>query len=242
MRDGEVVAAAVSGDLEGLAEVYDKYAAPLEEAPDVTDDSADVHGNTGRAELRSLINAALGGVGPAEREVLELRLRQGLEGSEVAAVLGITRNHARALLSRARDQLHASLGVLLVTRSGRQDCAELDKLLKDWDGQLTVLTRKRVNRHIERCSLCSGRRRRELAPAMFLSLVPILGLPRLATSLPPGLREQVLHTASSTDLVAHQLTLTRSGFPKPLNRPRQGDRIRAQCMRELRWPVWRDSR
>ena len=44
--------------------------------------------------------------------------QQGLSGGEVASVLGISRNHAHALLSRARDQLETSLGVLAVARTG----------------------------------------------------------------------------------------------------------------------------
>jgi RNA polymerase sigma factor (sigma-70 family) len=282
MRDSEVVAAIVAGDPAGLAEAYDRYAAPLytycrtllrepadaadavqdtfviaasrlsalrdperlrswlyavarnechrrlrggmdyaplEEAPDVTDESANVPSDTERAELRALVNAALGGVGPAEREVLELQLRQGLVGGEVAEVLGVARNHAHALLSRARDQLHTSLGVLLVARTGRQDCPGLDALLKDWDGQLTVLVRKRVNRHIERCPVCSDRRRRELAPAMFLGIAPIVALPAVAASLPPGLRDQVLRAATSHP-PGHPVPLTKSGFPKPLHPPK----------------------
>jgi RNA polymerase sigma factor (sigma-70 family) len=213
---------------------------PLEEAPDVTDESADVSADAERRELRTLVSAALGGVGPAEREVLELQLRQGLDGGEVAAVLGVTRNHAHALLSRARDQLETSLGVLLVARSGRENCPELDTMLTDWDGELTVLLRKRLNRHIERCSICSDRRRRELAPAMFLGLAPILALPAITAALPEGLRETVLHAAGAASPAgsaaagagtagagaagaAHPATaavaLGRGGFPKPLDRP-----------------------
>jgi RNA polymerase sigma factor (sigma-70 family) len=194
--------------------------APLEQAPDVADESTDISHDTERRELNALINAALAGVGPAEREVLELQLRQGLDGGEVAGALGVTRNHAHALLSRARDQLHTSLGVLLVARTGRPDCPELAELLKDWDGQLTVLLRKRLNRHIAKCPICSDRRRRELAPAMFLDLAPIAALPALAASLPESLRGQVLHAAGWS--VPRSVPVTRSGFPKPLHRPKNG--------------------
>ena len=69
----------------------------------MTDEAADVAADVERADLRALVRDALGGVGQAEREVLELQLRQGLSGGEVASVLGISRNHAHALLSRARD-------------------------------------------------------------------------------------------------------------------------------------------
>ncbi len=95
--------------------------APLEEAPEVTDEAADVGADVEKAELRTLVREALSGVGPAEREVLELQLRQGLSSGEVASVLGISRNHAHALLSRARNQLEMSLAVLVVARAGRRD-------------------------------------------------------------------------------------------------------------------------
>jgi hypothetical protein len=136
-------------------------------------------------------------------------------------VLGVSRNHAHALLSRARAQLEISLGALLVARSGRADCAALGALLEDWDGQLNVLMRKRINRHIERCPECTERKRRELAPALLLGLGP---LPLVA--MPPGLREQVLRLAGSNtpEAMAHRASVARradmsgaDGFPKPLD-------------------------
>jgi RNA polymerase sigma factor (sigma-70 family) len=202
--------------------------ASIEEAPDVTDEAADVAADVERADLRALVRDALNGVGPAERDVLELQLRQGLSGGEVASVLGISRNHAHALLSRARDQLETSLGALVVARTGRQDCPELDAMLQDWDGALTVLVRKRVNRHVERCRVCSGRRRREVSPAMLLGIAPIAALPLMAGGLPAGLRDQVLRlaTGNSPAAVAHRAAAAKTsysfghqGFPRPLHQP-----------------------
>ena len=60
----------------------------------------------------------------------------------------------------------------MVGRSGRKDCAALDQLLHDWDGRPTAPLRRRVGRHIDRCSVCSDRRRRELRPAALLSVAP----------------------------------------------------------------------
>src|SRR5205823_982542 len=202
--------------------------ASIEEAPDVTDEAADVAADVERADLRALVRDALGGVGPAEREVLELQLRQGLSGGEVASVLGISRNHAHALLSRARDQLETSLGALVVARAGRPDCPELDAMLQDWDGVLTVLVRKRVNRHVERCRVCSGRRRREVSPAMLLGIAPIAALPLMAGGLPAGFRDQVLQmaTGNSPAAVAHRAAVAKTsysfghhGFPRALHQP-----------------------
>jgi RNA polymerase sigma factor (sigma-70 family) len=289
MHDSEVVAAIVSGDPDGLAEAYDRYAAPLytycrsllrepadaadavqdtfviaaskvaglrdrsrlrpwlyavarnechrrlrdkasaatsalDQVPEMSDESADLSEGAERAELRALLRSAVRGLGAGEQDLIQLQLQQELDVAEIAAMLGVSRNHAHALLSRARAQLEVSLGALLVARSGRGDCEALGALLQDWDGQLNVLMRKRINRHIERCPACTERKRRELAPALLLGLAP---LP--IAVMPPGFRSQVLRLASSDtpDAAAHRASVTQhavmsgpGGFPKPLDPPK----------------------
>jgi hypothetical protein len=199
--------------------------APLEDAPEVTDEGADVEADVEKAELRALVHDALPGVAAAEQEVLELQLRHGLAADELASVLGVSRNHAHALMSRARGQLEKALGVLVVARTGRRDCPELDAMLAGWDGQLTVLLRKRINRHVERCAICSQRREEEMKPAAFLGMAPLIALP-LAAALPAGLREQVMHAVFGTSkaAVAHRAAVGQTpysfghnGFPQPLH-------------------------
>ena len=198
----------------------------LDLLPEMSDESADVTGGAERAELRALLRSAVRGLNAGEQDLIELQLRQELDVTEIAAVLGVSRNHAHALLSRARDQLEISLGALLVARSGRADCEALGALLEDWDGQLNVLMRKRINRHIERCPECTERKRRELAPALLLGLAPLTALPMAA--MPHGLRAEVLRLASSNtpEAVAHRAAVAQQaatfghhGFPKPLTRP-----------------------
>jgi len=286
MHDSEVVAAIAAGDPDGLAEAYDRYAAPLytycrsllrepadaadavqdtfviaaskvaglreqsrlrpwlyavarnechrrlrdkasaalDQVPEMSDESADVSEGAERAELRALLRSAVRGLGASEQDLIQLQLQQELDVAEIAAMLGVSRNHAHALLSRARAQLEISLGALLVARSGRDDCEALGVLLQDWDGQLNVLMRKRINRHIERCPACTERKRRELAPALLLGLAP---LP--IAVMPPGLRSQVLRLVSSDtpDAVARRASVTQravmsgpGGFPKPLDPPK----------------------
>jgi RNA polymerase sigma factor (sigma-70 family) len=208
--------------------------APLETAADTADEAADVSAAAEKAELRALVHDALSGLGSAEREVLELQLRQGLTNSEAASILGISRNHLHALLSRARDQLETSLGVLVLARAGCQDCPVLDSMLEGWDDRLTILLRKRVNQHVRRCLTCSERWQREMTPAMLLGVTPIVALP-LAAALSPGVRHLVMRaaTGNSPAAVAHRAALARTasafgsrGFPRPLAPPRAHWRLR----------------
>ncbi|HWG00285.1 MAG TPA: sigma-70 family RNA polymerase sigma factor [Trebonia sp.] len=210
-----------------------KNTSALDEVPDVTDESADVSGDAERTELRTLLTDAAGGLNPGEREVIELQLRQGLEPAEVAAVLGVSRNHAHSLLSRARDQLEACLAVLLVGRAGQDDCDELGTMLLGWDGRLTVLLRKRVNRHIEHCATCTSRRAFELRPAMFLGLSPLAAMAaaaaeslHLAPAVPAAIKGHVLALATGTGpaAAAHRAAVLsragafgRHGFPRALH-------------------------
>jgi RNA polymerase sigma factor (sigma-70 family) len=199
----------------------------LDLVPEMSDESADVAGSAERAELRALLRSAVRGLNAGEQDLIELQLQQELDVAEIAAVLGVSRNHAHALLSRARDQLEISLGALLVARSGRADCTALSALLEDWDGQLNVLMRKRINRHIERCPACTERKRRELAPALLLGLAPLAALS--VAMPPPGLRGQVLRLVSSNtpEAAAHRASVAQRavmsgphGFPKPLDPPK----------------------
>ena len=64
--------------------------------------------NTERAERRGLVRAAMDGLNPGEREVIELGFRHDLSGADLAAVLGVSRNQAHALASRARAGWSAS--------------------------------------------------------------------------------------------------------------------------------------
>ncbi|WP_300609552.1 sigma-70 family RNA polymerase sigma factor, partial [Trebonia sp.] len=205
----------------------------LDEPPDVVDESADVGGDAERAELRALLAGAVEGLNPAEREAVELQLQQGLDAAEVAAVLGVSRNHAHALLSRARGQLAACLGVLLVGRTGRDECEELAAMLAGWDGRLTAALRKRVNRHIGHCPTCAARRSFELRPAMLLGLSPAAALAaaaadslRLEAGPPAELKAHTLALAAghSPAALAHQAAVLgragafgRYGFPEPVH-------------------------
>jgi RNA polymerase sigma factor (sigma-70 family) len=193
----------------------------LEEAADMLTETTEVGLAAERAELQALVRAAIDGLNPGERDVIELSLVHELDGDELAEALGVSRNHAHAQLSRARSQLERSLGALIVARTGRQACPVLEAMLTGWDGQMTVLMRKRISRHIEQCPVCGERKRRELTPALFAGAMPMI-------ALFPGFREQLLRMLAdrSPAGLAHRLTVANragsfgpNGFPKPVRPP-----------------------
>ena len=212
----------------------------LEEAGDIPVQSAELGAEAERAEVQQLVRAAIDGLNPGERDVIELSLISELDNDELADALGVSRNHAHALLSRARSQLERSLGALIVARTGRAACAGLDAMLAGWDGQLTALMRKRISRHIEQCEVCGERKRRELTPALFAGAVPI-------AALLPGFRERVLKVLAdrSPAGLTHRLTVANragpfgpQGFPKPVSPPEQllwvGGSVRRSAERAAR--------
>jgi RNA polymerase sigma factor (sigma-70 family) len=173
-----------------------------------------------QAELREMVRAAISQLSPSDREAVELNLRHGMDGGDLAAVLGVSRSRAHAMASRAHIRLEGSLGALLVACTGRRDCGALNEILANWDGRLTALPRKQVNRHLESCDICGVRKHRMLRPAMqhgFASLAP----------LPPRLRHQVMALCSdgSPDAMEFKRDVAREagrfdqdGFPRPLVR------------------------
>jgi RNA polymerase sigma factor (sigma-70 family) len=193
-----------------------RRAAPLDEAGDVIDETVDVGAGARAAELRELVWSAAEALNPGEREVLDLSVRHGLDGTELAAALGTSVNAAHALTSRARAQLERALGALLVARSGRSECAELDALLAGWDGRLTPLLRKRLARHVDKCDVCGETRKHRLSPVALLAGVPLV-------AAPPALRDRVVRDAGDARLVAQTSALAdragpwrSDGFPKPV--------------------------
>jgi RNA polymerase sigma factor (sigma-70 family) len=175
------------------------------------------------AELRRLARAALDGLNPDEREAIELDLRHDLHGADLAAVLGVPRNQAHALVSQARGRLEKDLGTPIVARTGRRACAELDLLLDGWDGQLTTPARKRVSRHIGECETCSERSRGTVQQAALRGMAPL-------AALPPGLRDEVLQLCADPSAQARAYLrgvaqragpFGPNGFPQPVRAPRR---------------------
>ena len=136
------------------------------------------------AELAELVRAAASGLDARDQLVLELSVRQGLSGDDLADALGVSAQQSYGLVHRMRERTERSLGAYCVARRGRKECDELDAILKGWSDDFTVLLRKRVSRHIDACNTCE-RSRRRFAPLALVGAAP-------AFAAPIGLRSSTL--------------------------------------------------
>ncbi|MEO3757420.1 sigma-70 family RNA polymerase sigma factor [Mycobacterium sp. B14F4] len=161
---------------------------PSDDLPDTA--SADPSPDTlaARMELADLVAEAAGGLSDRDRSVLELAFRHGLGGPDLADALGVTPANANTIVHRLRETVQRSLGALLVSRRVRSSggCPELAEILDGWDGQFTVLMRKRISRHIESCAVCDEERRRLVSPVALLGAAPVF------IPAPAWLRERTL--------------------------------------------------
>jgi RNA polymerase sigma factor (sigma-70 family) len=185
-----------------------KRSAPLTDAHELPADLPDPAAGMQAEQVRALVRAAAAGLTPRDREVIELSVRHGLSASHVGAVLGVSANHAHARMSRARSQLEGALGALLVARGSGGRCVGLSELLHDWDGRLTSLLRKRINRHVKDCTGCERRRREWMSPAALLSAYGAL----------PFTVDGLVRAPSRTRVEAPRFD-AGTGFPKA-DRPR----------------------
>ncbi|MDW3216294.1 MAG: sigma-70 family RNA polymerase sigma factor [Ilumatobacteraceae bacterium] len=163
-------------------------------------------------ELAELVRNAAVGLDERDQLVLELSVRQGLEGDDLADALGVTTQQSYGLVHRMRQRTERSLGAYCVASGGRDDCDELASILSGWDGEFTVLIRKRVARHIDRCEICE-RSRRKVAPLALFGAAP-------AFAAPADLRDRVLAAAGSGVEPSYGFGAP-GGFPAALRQARR---------------------
>ena len=172
------------------------------ELPAVADPRAD-GAAVESAELASVVRAAAGGLEARDQLVLELSVRQGLAGEDLAAALGVTLAQSHSLLFRMRDRVERAIGAYVVTRGDRQHCPELATVLAGWDGTFDVLWRKRIARHVDGCDTCTERRR------------VAVGMAALAPEFvaPAWLRERTLGAAAAATSEPSGYQFGDDGFP-----------------------------
>ncbi|MBM3672032.1 MAG: sigma-70 family RNA polymerase sigma factor [Actinobacteria bacterium] len=189
-------------------------ATPTEDAGvDVAAATASPEDVVSRRDAGAIVWDAAAGLSDRDRVLLDLHLRQGLDGQELADAIGTTASQAYVLMSRLRDQVERALGALLVARLGREDCEQLQAVLSDWDGTFSPVWRKRVARHVDGCQVCSEKRKTLLSPLSLLAAAPLVPAPMV-------LRDQTLDRVRTISNVrpagAWRHPSARGGFPPPM--------------------------
>ncbi|MGV0851419.1 RNA polymerase sigma factor [Mycolicibacterium phlei] len=167
---------------------------PTDDVPDTASAEPGPEALAARLELSDLIEEAAGGLSDRDRSVLELAFRHGLNGPDLADILGVTPANANTIVHRLRHNVERSLGALLVSRRVRAGggCDELAAILNGWYGTFNVLMRKRISRHIDSCEICDAQRRRLASPAALLGAAPVF------IPAPAWLRERTLNEIQLT--------------------------------------------
>jgi RNA polymerase sigma factor (sigma-70 family) len=196
-----------------------------EQLIEMADDAISPDQYAEQSALRDLVWDAAAGLAERDRALLDLHLRQGLEGAELGEAMGTTAANAYVMLNRLRAQVERSLGALLIARRGSDDCPDLAALLTGWDGSFSVLIRKRVARHVDNCSVCAVLRRTMVSPWALLASVPVF-------VAPAALRDRVLETR----LVAHTVPAGGGAAPVGTAAP-AADRRRGGWLSDARFPA-----
>ncbi len=175
------------------------------EVSDDVDEVVEMTGPEGAIDARELVWAATAGLEASDRDILDLHLRQGLDGQDLAEALGVTPNAANVALHRVRERMEQSVGAVLLARTSAGECGELDRLVADG---LSPLVRKRVARHVASCEICSERQSTMTSPTALFAATPL-------ALAPVALREQVLGQVGTpaADAAADALPWQPDGFP-----------------------------
>src|SRR5215218_6001063 len=115
--------------------------------------------------LGTLVWDAARGLEPKQYSVLDLNVRQGFSGAEIAEVLGISTNNAYVMVNRMKRTLQEAIGALALLRQPFRRCRELDAVLAGFDtNELTPEVRRAIDRHTAGCATCNERRRALASP------------------------------------------------------------------------------
>jgi RNA polymerase sigma factor (sigma-70 family) len=129
--------------------------------PDLPDPVTDVEHDVRMRELLGTITDAIDSLPSPLDAVLKAYIGGGgLRGSELAPRFGWDTKKADHELNRARQGLFDALETLVVVRTGRQACADLNKVCarqRIRPGRMARLSqdqRRSVHRHITQCAVC----------------------------------------------------------------------------------------
>ncbi|MFF6878393.1 RNA polymerase sigma factor [Streptomyces sp. NPDC012474] len=93
---------------------------------------------------------------------------------ELAAAVGITRQHAAVRVQRMKERLETSRGIV---RALDGACPGLREVTGRWDGRPDSVWRKRLARHVRGCGYCGGTREAVVPAERLLAGIALVPLP-----------------------------------------------------------------
>ncbi|MFF8017160.1 sigma-70 family RNA polymerase sigma factor [Streptomyces sp. NPDC007929] len=93
---------------------------------------------------------------------------------ELAAAVGITRQHAAVRVQRMKERLETSRGIV---RALDGACPGLREMTGRWDGRPDSVWRKRLARHLRGCGYCGGTREAVVPAERLLAGIALVPLP-----------------------------------------------------------------
>ncbi|MEV5241788.1 sigma-70 family RNA polymerase sigma factor [Streptomyces cinnamoneus] len=187
-----------------------------------------------RAELALLAWPEAAGTTAEQREALELAVRHGLAPHEVAAVLRLDHDAARALLSSAACEVERTRTALAVVESGR--CPVVSRFVGETEVLLGAALRRELVRHVDECADCRRTAERANAgepwpgTAASTAALPVLEAPRAAAH---SALAHALGTRPQRRRAAARATprFDRGGFPlAPKDRAARRGRMRTRAV------------
>ncbi|MEU5596041.1 sigma-70 family RNA polymerase sigma factor [Streptomyces sp. NPDC020298] len=186
----------------------------------VPEDAADFAGLTVlRLQLegqRREVAEAVRWLDPEDRQLLSLwwlEVAGELTRRELAAAVGISRQHAAVRVQRMKERLETSRGIV---RALDGACPELRELTARWDGRPDSVWRKRLARHIRGCGYCGDTREPVVPAARLLAGIALVPVPAgFALSLALGGKTAVAATAAATATTAGWSAKVLGALTKP---------------------------
>lgn len=215
-----------------LGSVLDTAVRRTPEGAVLPDDLLDLGSGSGD-ELQRVCREAARALPVQARGVLDLMLRQGLEGEELGEALGVPAGQVSAATKATLETSEHLIGAVVLARVARADCPGLGALVSEWTpASGAQQLAETVAAHQSVCTGCDDRRR-ALAPvtSLLATLPPtpapaeLWGSPALPDGPVPRPRARFRHrlrpllaagaVTGAAVLVALGLILTRGGEQFP---------------------------
>lgn len=143
-----------------------------------------------RAHLISLVWEATADLPLRERALLDLSLRHGLDGNDLADAIGVSPGEATDLQARMPD-LEKGLVGYLIMRGDNRRCGDLPLVLRGWDGHFTRPVADGIATHVSACRVCEQSRQDLPSPFSLYAAALPAPLPRDGADQPRDAEEAV---------------------------------------------------